>query len=183
MRAILGSLFLWLFVHQSVALYPSSSDVVDLTPANFDRLVLQGDAVWVVEFYAPWCGHCKSLVPEYQKAATALKGAVKVGAMNADEHKSLAGEYGVRGFPTLKIFGANKKSPIDYSGQRTADAIAEAALAEVKKKENDKLKNCLTKWYQDEVFKSECRQIYLDERTEFRRTGIMKKHRNLLQQQ
>uniref|UniRef100_A0A7G3AUH1 Protein disulfide-isomerase A6 homolog n=1 Tax=Lutzomyia longipalpis TaxID=7200 RepID=A0A7G3AUH1_LUTLO len=134
MRAILGSLFLWLFVHQSVALYPSSSDVVDLTPANFDRLVLQGDAVWVVEFYAPWCGHCKSLVPEYQKAATALKGAVKVGAVNADEHKSLAGEYGVRGFPTLKIFGANKKSAIDYSGQRTADAIAEAALAEVKKK-------------------------------------------------
>ncbi|XP_055681784.1 COX assembly mitochondrial protein homolog [Lutzomyia longipalpis] len=51
------------------------------------------------------------------------------------------------------------------------------------RKENDKLKNCLTKWYQDEVFKSECRQIYLDERTEFRRTGIMKKHRNLLQQQ
>ncbi|XP_055710351.1 COX assembly mitochondrial protein homolog [Phlebotomus papatasi] len=51
------------------------------------------------------------------------------------------------------------------------------------RKENEKLKNCLTKWYQDETFKSECRQIYLDERTEFRRTGIMKKHRNLAEKQ
>jgi len=55
------------------ALYPSSSEVVDLNPANFDRLVIQSDAVWIVEFYAPWCGHCQQLVPEYSKAATALK--------------------------------------------------------------------------------------------------------------
>jgi len=47
--------------------------VVELTEANFDRLVIQSDAIWVVEFYAPWCGHCQKLVPEYQKAATALK--------------------------------------------------------------------------------------------------------------
>jgi len=62
----------------SYALFPSSSDVVDLNPANFDRLVIQSDAVWIVEFYAPWCGHCQQFVPEYSKAATALK--VKCGA-------------------------------------------------------------------------------------------------------
>jgi protein disulfide-isomerase A6 len=55
------------------ALYPSSSDVVELTPSNFDRLVIQSDALWIVEFYAPWCGHCQQFVPEYSKAATALK--------------------------------------------------------------------------------------------------------------
>ncbi|XP_055710332.1 protein disulfide-isomerase A6 homolog [Phlebotomus papatasi] len=132
MKLIFGSILLWLFGHTCSALYPSSSDVVDLTPANFDRLVLQGDSVWIVEFYAPWCGHCKNLVPEYQKVATALKGVAKVGAINADEHKSLAGQYGVQGFPTLKLF--NGKTPTDYSGQRTADAMAEAVLTEVKKK-------------------------------------------------
>lgn len=57
----------------SLALYDSSSDVVDLTPSNFDRLVTNSDEVWIVEFYAPWCGHCKNLVPEYKKAARALK--------------------------------------------------------------------------------------------------------------
>lgn len=57
----------------SSALYDSSSDVVDLTPSNFDKLVTQSDGVWLVEFYAPWCGHCKNLVPEYKKAAKALK--------------------------------------------------------------------------------------------------------------
>jgi len=47
--------------------------VVDLNPANFDRLVIQSDNVWIVEFYAPWCGHCQQFVPEYSKAATSLK--------------------------------------------------------------------------------------------------------------
>lgn len=55
------------------ALYPSSGNVIELTPSNFDKLVLQGDEIWVVEFFAPWCGHCQNLVPEYTKAANALK--------------------------------------------------------------------------------------------------------------
>lgn len=71
--------------------------------------------------------------------ATALKGIVKVGAVNADEHRSIGGQYGVQGFPTIKIFGSNKKSPVDYNNQRTAQAIADAALAEAKKKVSDKL--------------------------------------------
>ncbi|XP_075152844.1 protein disulfide-isomerase A6 homolog CaBP1 [Haematobia irritans] len=115
-------------------MYSPSDAVVELTPSNFDRLVVQDDAIWVVEFYANWCGHCQSLAPEYKKLAKALKGVIKVGAVDADEHKSLGGQYGVRGFPTIKIFGANKRSPTDYNGQRTAKAIAEAALAEAKKK-------------------------------------------------
>lgn len=62
------------------------------------------------------CGHCQSLVPEYKKAATALKGIVRLGAVNADEHRGLGGQYGVKGFPALKVFGSNKNSPSDYKG-------------------------------------------------------------------
>ena len=115
-------------------MYPSSGDVVELTATNFQRLVEQSDNVWVVEFFAPWCGHCQQLVPEYKKAATALKGVVKVGAVNCDDHNSICGQFGVRGFPTIKIFGASKNTPTDFNGQRNAKGIAEAALAEVKKK-------------------------------------------------
>ena len=62
-----------LLISGTYALYDSSSDVVQLTPSNFDRLVSNSDEVWIVEFFAPWCGHCKNLVPEYKKAARALK--------------------------------------------------------------------------------------------------------------
>lgn len=83
------------------------------------------------------CGHCKSLAPHYKKAATALKGVVKVGAVDCDEHKDLAGKYGVTGFPTIKIFSG--KDSTAYNGERTAKAIAEAGLAQAKKKVKEQL--------------------------------------------
>ena len=55
------------------ALYSSSDDVIQLTSGNFDGKVIKSDELWIVEFYAPWCGHCKNLAPEWKKAAKALK--------------------------------------------------------------------------------------------------------------
>lgn len=55
------------------AFYGPGSDVIELTESNFDKLVIKGDEIWIVEFYAPWCGHCQSLAPEYKKAASRLK--------------------------------------------------------------------------------------------------------------
>lgn len=51
----------------------SNTDVVELNPNNFKSQVLGSNGIYVVEFYAPWCGHCQQLEPEYKKAATALK--------------------------------------------------------------------------------------------------------------
>jgi len=127
------TLVLMAFAGRSLAFYGSGDAVIELTPANFDKQVTNGDGVWIVEFYAPWCGHCKNLVPEYKKAAKALKGVVKIGAVNADEHRSLGGQFGVQGFPTIKVFGANKKKPEDYNGQRTAQGFVDAGLAAAKK--------------------------------------------------
>ncbi|WAR17609.1 PDIA6-like protein [Mya arenaria] len=97
-------------------MYSSSDDVVELTPSNFNNLVLNSDEVWL------------SLAGDWKKAATALKGVVKVGAVNADDHQSLGGQYGVKGFPTIKVFGLDKKSPTDYQGPRQASGIVDAAL-------------------------------------------------------
>jgi thioredoxin-like negative regulator of GroEL len=49
-----------------------------------------------VEFYAPWCGHCRSLAPKLKAAAAALKGVVRVGVVNCEEHKELCGRHGVQ---------------------------------------------------------------------------------------
>eukprot|EP00276_Gloeochaete_wittrockiana_P024817 CAMPEP_0184368678 /NCGR_PEP_ID=MMETSP1089-20130417/161809_1 /TAXON_ID=38269 ORGANISM="Gloeochaete wittrockiana, Strain SAG46.84" /NCGR_SAMPLE_ID=MMETSP1089 /ASSEMBLY_ACC=CAM_ASM_000445 /LENGTH=404 /DNA_ID=CAMNT_0026711011 /DNA_START=78 /DNA_END=1289 /DNA_ORIENTATION=+ len=118
------------------ALYSEKSDVIKLTKDNFAELVLNSDHVWLVEFYAPWCGHCKSLAPAWDTAATNLKGIVKVGAVNGDEERELAGLYQIKGFPTIKLFPSEKKikkggvadkTPVDYNGARSAPAIVNFA--------------------------------------------------------
>jgi protein disulfide-isomerase A6 len=86
------------------ALYSSNSPVIQLTDKNFQNIVVKNPDPVLVEFYAPWCGHCKSLAPEYTKAAKALKGVMKVAAVDLDKYKSLGGPYGIRGFPTIKLF-------------------------------------------------------------------------------
>ncbi|XP_003744350.1 protein disulfide-isomerase A6 homolog [Galendromus occidentalis] len=139
MRACIFIIGLLGVVFEANALYDSRDDVVELTPDTFSKRVLNGDQVWIVEFFAPWCGHCKNLAPEYKKAARALKGIAGVGAVDADQHKSLPGQYGVRGFPTLKIFVPGNSKPIEYQGARTADGIADAVLREMKNLVNKKL--------------------------------------------
>ncbi|KAH0556149.1 hypothetical protein GP486_005921 [Trichoglossum hirsutum] len=85
-----------------------------------------------VRFYAPWCGHCRSLKPAYEKAAQRLAGFAKVAAVNCDDdsNKAFCSTMGVEGFPTLKIVRPGKKpgrpTVDDYQGERSAKAIADA---------------------------------------------------------
>jgi protein disulfide-isomerase A6 len=129
MRSALAFLALLSTAH---GLYEKTDDVVELTVDNFKTDVVESGDVWFVEFFAPWCGHCKTLVPEYKKLATALKGVAKVGAVDMTVHDSVGKPYGVKGFPTIKIFGSDKKKPSDYEGDRTASKMAAAALRELK---------------------------------------------------
>lgn len=121
------------------ALYkPKGPVTVVMDDKQFKDEVLKHNGVVFVEFYAPWCGHCKNLVPEYEKAASHLAGVVKVVAVDATVAQSVAQKYQVQGYPTLKVFGADKKSPIDYQGQRTTDAIVSESMKQVNKLVKDR---------------------------------------------
>lgn len=64
---------------------------------------MKDSTITLVEFFAPWCGHCKSLAPNFAKAATALKGTAKLASVDCTVEKDLCSRFGVQGFPTLKV--------------------------------------------------------------------------------
>jgi len=102
----------------------SASDVIELKDSNFDSKIGQHD-VALVEFYAPWCGHCKRLAPEYEKAATELKNndpPVALVKVDCTVETKVCGKYGVNGYPTLKIFKSGEMAS-DYNGPRESDGI------------------------------------------------------------
>jgi len=75
----------------------------------------------MVEFYAPWCPHCKKMVPDYEKCAEKFKGRAGFGAIDGTEEEQLSRVFKVKGYPTLKWFIRSR--PIDYEGPRTEEQI------------------------------------------------------------
>ena len=109
------------------AVAAAKSAVLDLTPDNFDKVVLKSGKPTLVEFFAPWCGHCKNLAPVYEELASTFefaKDKVQIAKVDADAHKSLGQKFGVQGFPTLKWFDGKSDKPSEYSSGRDLDSLS-----------------------------------------------------------
>lgn len=105
----------------------TASAVLDLTPDNFDDLITKSGKPALVEFFAPWCGHCKKLAPVYEELATNFefaKDKVSIAKVDADAEKDLGRRFGVQGFPTLKWFDGKSDTPADYQGGRDLESLS-----------------------------------------------------------
>ncbi|KAG6062977.1 Protein disulfide-isomerase erp38 [Claviceps aff. humidiphila group G2b] len=109
------------------AVAAAGSAVIDLTPANFDQVVLKSGKPTLVEFFAPWCGHCKTLAPVYEELASAFeyaKSKVQIAKVDADAERALGKRFGVQGFPTLKYFDGKSDKPEDYKSGRDLESLS-----------------------------------------------------------
>ncbi|CAD5314551.1 unnamed protein product [Arabidopsis thaliana] len=124
-------LLCWIsFLTLSISISVSSDDqltvdgtVLELTDSNFDSAISTFDCIFV-DFYAPWCGHCKRLNPELDAAApilAKLKQPIVIAKLNADKYSRLARKIEIDAFPTLMLY--NHGVPMEYYGPRKADLL------------------------------------------------------------
>ena len=85
---------------------PSEEDVIVLDADTLEPTIYESEETWLLMLYAPWCGHCKTLRPEWAKLATNMKGVAKVAKVDASIHRKFDQVYGLKGYPHIVLIPA-----------------------------------------------------------------------------
>ena len=143
-------------------------EVSTLTKDNFDEFIKTHKQVFV-KFYAPWCGHCKSMAPSYAKLAAKMNAradGIPIAEVDSTENTELSERFGVEGYPTLKFFVDGE--PVDYQGEREGDAIENF----INKKLNPSAKELKTDEEIQEVAKSKLSAVLVLESADAEQLAI-----------
>jgi len=102
----------------------NEANVKTVVGTTFKEYVFDSEKEVLVKFYAPWCGHCKTIAPHYEEAARRISNNPNIILIEVDSTENEVAGVNVEGFPTLKFWGKDKTAePIDFDGDRTADGI------------------------------------------------------------
>jgi thioredoxin 2 len=86
-----------------------SGHPVALNAESFEAHAAKSDVPLLVDFWAPWCGPCKAMAPQFEKAASQLEPSVRLAKVNTDDEQQLAGRFGIQGIPTMILFKRGKE--------------------------------------------------------------------------
>ena len=82
---------------------------VALNATSFEAHAVKSDIPLLVDFWAPWCGPCKAMAPQFDRAASRLEPAMRLGKVTTDEEQQLAGRFSIQGIPTIILFRHGKE--------------------------------------------------------------------------
>jgi len=100
------------------------NEVIVVVGKSFNQVVMDDSKDVLVEFYAPWCGHCKKLTPLYEELAKKLSHNKSLVIAKVDATANEVEGVSIKGFPTIKFWpGGKKSSPLDYDGERTVEGF------------------------------------------------------------
>ncbi|KAF9180862.1 hypothetical protein BGZ51_005826 [Haplosporangium sp. Z 767] len=109
----------------TAAIINPSGQVIALDMKTYESNLKNGEP-WLVEYYAPWCGHCKALAPIYEELAKALQGKVNVAKVDCPANEVLCRAQKVRGYPTIKLHQHGQA--IEFNKQRNLESLTTFAV-------------------------------------------------------
>jgi len=86
----------------------AADSIIELNDSIFEQEVIESDTPVLVDFWAPWCGPCRTLAPLVEELAESYSGKIKVGKVNVDDNQETTVKFGIRSIPTLILFKGGK---------------------------------------------------------------------------